>query len=174
MIKIMSATTEDAVEYVVKLAHEYVTWLVVAIQKHYPKLDISELTAEHDYDDLRKKFPGDHIPPYGFLLIAEHGGAVCGCIALGKLSDDICEMRTLFVRPEFRGQGVGKKLVEALLTQARELGYRYVRLDTLGFMQSALTMYRSLGFYNIAPYRNISAALQQYVCFLELDLSQYR
>ena len=80
-------------------------------------------------------------------------------------------MRTLFVRPAFRGMGVGKKLAEAAISEAHGLGYDYVRLDTLGFMDSALKLYRSLGFYDIAPYHNMSVSLKQYICFLEMHLT---
>lgn len=97
---------------------------------------------------------------------------VSGCVALGRLAKDTCEIRTLFVRPAFRGKGVGRKLAEAALGEARRLGYGYVRLDTLAFMDSALNLYRTLGFYAIEPYRDISASLRQYICFRELNLKR--
>jgi ribosomal protein S18 acetylase RimI-like enzyme len=172
MIEIVSAQTGDLLEHVITLSHEYVTWMIAEIREQYPELDIHEFTSEHDYNDIRKKFPGDHVPPDGCLLIALHDGAVCGCVALGKLTGTICEMRTLFVRPEFRGAGAGKKLAEASLSEARKFGYETVRLDTLGFMQSAQGLYRSLGFYDIDPYRDISDSLKQYICFLELSLGE--
>lgn len=95
-----------------------------------------------------------------------------GCVALGKLSDTICEMRTLFVRPAFRGTGMGKQLVEAVLHEAREIGYTHMRLDTLSFMDSALSLYRSLGFHDIEPYRDVSDSLKQRICFLETNLTE--
>ena len=171
MIKIIDATTNAAIEHVIVLSHEYVTWMLAEIRVHYPQLDINEFTSEHDYDDIRKKFPGEHIPPYGCLLLAMNDGDVCGCIALGKLTDSIGEVRTLFVRPSCRGAGIGKLLVGAVLSEARQIGYNTVRLDTLGFMTSALNLYRGFGFYDIAPYRDISAQLQHYICFLELTLT---
>jgi len=170
MIEIVSAQTGEAFEHVITLSQEYVTWMIAAIQQHYPALDINAFTSEHEYDDIRKKFPGEHVPPNGCLLVALSDGQVSGCVALGRLSEDTGEMRTLFVRPAFRGMGIGKKLAEASLHEARKFGYRYVRLDTLGFMHSALNLYRSLGFYDIAPYRDLSASLKQYICFLELKL----
>jgi putative acetyltransferase len=78
------------------------------------------------------------------------------------------------VRPECRGLSIGKKLTEAALTEARKLGYTHMRLDTLAFMTSALTLYRSLGFIDIPPYRKLPASIKQYVCFLELNLSEKR
>src|SRR5215510_13177504 len=115
MIEIVSAQTGEALEHVITLSYEYVTWMVAEIRNQYPELDINEFTSEHDYDDIRKKFPGEHVPPDGCLLIALNGEEVCGCVALGRLTESIGEMRTLFVRPACRGTGVGKKLVETAL-----------------------------------------------------------
>src|SRR5437016_1257229 len=167
MIEIVSAQTGKALEHVITLSQEYVGWMLAEIRQHYPELDIHEFTAEHDYDDVRKKFPGEHIPPNGCLLIALSDDEVCGCVALGKLTTTIGEMRTLYVRPAYRGAGVGRKLAEAALDEARNFGYSTVRLDTLAFMDSALKLYRSLGFYDIASYRDISASLMEHICFLE-------
>jgi ribosomal protein S18 acetylase RimI-like enzyme len=172
MIEIVSAQTGEALEHVITLSQEYVTWMIAEIREHYPELDLHEFTAEHDYDDIRRKFPGEHVPPNGCLLIAMSDGDACGCVALGKLTKTVGEMRTLFVRPAYRGMGVGKKLAEASLNEARNFGYSYVRLDTLAFMNSALKLYRSLGFYDIAAYRDVSASLKQHICFLELKLAK--
>lgn len=171
MITILAAQTGEALEHLITLSHEYVSWMIAEIQEQYPELNIDEFRSEHEYDDIRRKFPGEHIPPDGCLLIAAQDERAGGCVALGRLSEKICEMRTLFVRPQFRGAGIGRKLVEASLTEARKLGYEYVRLDTLGFMHSALKLYRSFGFYEIEAYRDISDDLRQYVHFLELKLS---
>jgi ribosomal protein S18 acetylase RimI-like enzyme len=170
MIEIVSARTGENLEQVITLSQEYTTWMIVEIRQHYPELDIREFTTAHEYDDLRKKFPGEHVPPYGGLWVALSDGKVCGCVALGKLSKTIGEMRTLFVRPEFRGLGVGRKLAQASLDEARKFGYTTVRLDTLGFMNSAQSLYRSLGFYDIEPYVDLSASLKQYIRFFELKL----
>ena len=171
MIEIVSAQTGEALEHVIRLTQEYVTWMISEIQTRYPELDVDEFTSEHDYDDIRRKFPGDHVPPDGGLLVALSDGAACGCVAFAKLTPTICEMRTLYVRPAFRGLGVGKKLVDASLDAARKRGYGCARLDTLAFMSSALNLYRSLGFYDIAPYLDVSASLKQHICFLELRLT---
>jgi putative acetyltransferase len=171
MIEIIPAQTGEALESVITLSQEYVTWMLAEIRVQFPDLDIKEFTSEHEYDDVRKKFPGEHIPPDGCLFIALSDGEVCGCVALGRLTKDTCEMRTLFVRPQFRGYKAGKKLAEASLSAARNFGYRYVRLDTLAFMTSAQNLYRSLGFYDIAPYRDVSDSLKRHICFFELKLS---
>lgn len=172
MIDVVPAQTGESLEHVIALCQEYVTWMSAEVRLHYPDADTDEIVLVHDYDNIRKKFPGEHVPPDGCLLLALSDGKACGCIALGRLNNTICEMRTFFVRPAFRGMGVGKKLVEALLDEALKVGYRYMRLDTLAFMENALRLYRSVGFYDIAPYHNISASAQQHICFLELDLAR--
>jgi len=170
MIEIVSAQSGEALEHVITLSQEYVTWMTNEIRERYPDMNPNELNSEHDYDDVRKKFPGEHVPPYGCLLIARSGTNVCGCIALGKLRDMICEMRTLFVRPSCRGEGVGKQLVEACLNEARKFGYCTMRLDTLRFMESAQNLYRSMGFYDIEPYLDLSDSLKRHICFMECQL----
>jgi len=110
------------------------------------------------------------VPPDGCLLIARQDGLTCGCIALGRLTGEICEMRTLFVRPEFRGSGAGRKLAEACLVQARLLGYRTIRLDTLAFMEGAKSLYQSMGFRPIEPYLDLSSELRLNIRFFEREL----
>ncbi|HVO69586.1 MAG TPA: hypothetical protein VMT24_06050, partial [Aggregatilineaceae bacterium] len=99
MIEIVSAQAGEALEHVITLSQEYVTWMIAEIREHYPELDLHEFTSEHDYDDIRRKFPGEHIPPAGCLLLALSDGDACGCVALGRLTKTIGEIRTLFVRP---------------------------------------------------------------------------
>jgi ribosomal protein S18 acetylase RimI-like enzyme len=170
MIEIVSAQSGAALEHLLALSQEYVTWMVAQFRAHYPELDSNELVAEHDYEDVRKKYPGDHVPPDGCLLIAVQDNQACGCIALGRLTPTICEMRTLYVKPAFRGSGVGRMLAEASLDAARKFGYSTVRLDTLAFMEGAQKLYRSMGFYDIPPYLDMSSSLKEHICFFELVL----
>ncbi len=170
MIEISPAQSGEALADMIGLAREYVAWMLGEVRQRYPELDREEFAAEHTYDDLGQKFPGNHVPPDGCLLIARQDGLTCGCIALGRLTDVICEMRTLFVRPEFRGSGAGRKLAEACLEQARLLGYRAIRLDTLAFMEGAQSLYRSMGFRPIEPYLDLSAELRSRIRFFEREL----
>jgi putative acetyltransferase len=96
--------------------------------------------------------PGKYAPPEGALLIAERDGEPCGCIALRRIDGGICEMKRLYVRPACRQLGIGRELVSRLLEEARAKGYTSMRLDTLPSMRSAIAMYRSFGFSEIAPY----------------------
>jgi GNAT superfamily N-acetyltransferase len=116
-----------------------------------------------NFDEELAGLPGDYSPPYGCLLIAE--GAAC--VALRRIDGDVCEMKRLYVRPEHRGSGLGRRLVLAIIEEARRIGYRKMRLDTMPKMDGAQRLYASLGFRDIAAYRyNPEPGAR----FLELDL----
>lgn len=102
------------------------------------------------------ELPGAYAPPNGRLLLAEVDGAAAGCVALRPTPSEPREgeMKRLYVRPAFRKSGAGRLLVVRLVDEARAVGYRAVRLDTLPSMRAAQALYRSLGFLEIAPYND--------------------
>jgi putative acetyltransferase len=115
-----------------------------------------------------EQLPGGYAPPSGRLLLAEGSGQPAGCIALHALEDGICEMKRLYVRPQFRGCNLGRTLVDALVAEARSVGYSRMRLDTVpSVMGKAVELYRQLGFREIEPYvfNPIEGAI-----YLELEL----
>lgn len=98
--------------------------------------------------------PGDYAPPHGRLVLATSRHRPAGCVALHKTAPEICEMKRLYVRPEFRGTGLGRQLAEHIIAEARNIGYHRIRLDTVEpVMQTAVALYRRLGFQEIPPYR---------------------
>jgi|SRR5215469_4539487 len=106
------------------------------------------------FDEELARLPGDYAAPQGRLLLATQEGVAAGCVALHPLADGICEMKRLYVRPQFRGQGLGKQLAEQIIREARAIGYTQLRLDTVEpIMGEAVAMYRKMGFREIAPYR---------------------
>jgi putative acetyltransferase len=110
------------------------------------------------------ELPGAYAPPRGALLLARGNG----CIALRPLDDATCELKRLYVRPQARGAGLGRRLAEAAVAEARRLGYSRMRLDTVPGMEAAQALYEQLGFRKIAPYTTNPIEGTR---FLELDLS---
>jgi putative acetyltransferase len=112
--------------------------------------------------------PGDYAPPDGRLLLAAYDTQLAGCVAVHKLSTDICEMKRLYLRPQFRGQRLGRVLADRIILEARQIGYQRMRLDTVEpVMKDAVALYRKIGFREIEPYctNPIPGAL-----YMELDL----
>jgi len=108
-----------------------------------------------NFDKELAELPGDYVPPNGRLFLADENDRTAGCVALRRIGEGIGEMKRLYVRPQFRGQGLGRNLTRAVIEAAREIGYHVIRLDTLpGKMDPAIAIYRSLGFKNIEPYYN--------------------
>jgi putative acetyltransferase len=120
------------------------------------------------FDNELAGLPGDYASPDGRLLLVKHAGELAGCVALHKLDNQICEMKRLYLRSKFRGKGLGRALAKTVIDEARKIGYRRMRLDTVKpVMKEAVAMYRKLGFKEIAPYREnpIEGAL-----YMELEL----
>src|ERR1700751_3404310 len=121
-----------------------------------------------NFDKELAGLPGDYSPPEGRLLLAAYNGQPAGCVALHKLEARVCEMKRLYLRPQFRGKGLGRALADRIIAEARQIGYQRIRLDTVEpRMKDAVAMYRKIGFQEIAPYCSnpIAGAL-----YMELEL----
>ncbi len=123
--------------------------------------DLSFQHFQREADNL----PGRYAPPSGQLLLAKSGDTAIGCVALRRITDEICEMKRLYVQPAFQGQQIGRRLAEAIIEESRRIGYKTMRLDTV--MKPAKNLYKSLGFVEIPPYENVPI---ESVVFMELIL----
>ena len=120
-----------------------------------------------DFDEELAGLPGAYAPPQGALLLAMVKDVPAACVALRPLDEDIAEMKRLYVRSAMRGLGLGELLAKAIIAEAKRLGYRKLRLDTLPEMQAARGLYQRLGFQAIAPYNDNQIPG---TAFLELEL----
>jgi len=139
MLKFFPAETGEDIELVRGLFEEYADSLGI---------DLGFQNFEEELANL----PGCYARPEGCILLARYNEEIAGCVALRKLSDGICEGKRLYVRPQFRGLKIGRKLVEAIIAEARKIGYTRMRGDTLASMTAAQALYASLGFKEIEPY----------------------
>lgn len=106
-----------------------------------------------DFDNELKTIDQQYNKPSGALLLVYDKGSAIGCAGIRKIDDEIAELKRMYVRNEYRGYGIGVRLMERSLEIARDLGYRKIRLDTLSTMEKAQALYRSFGFYEIPSYR---------------------
>ena len=137
---VIPAETEDEVRRARDLVVEYA----------------ASLGFELDFQSFEEElavFPGDYAPPRGSLLLAVREGEAVGCVAARAIGADVCEMKRLYVQPNFRGGGIGEMLVDAVIDEARRMGYKSMRLDAIRTMEAAVALYRSKGFKEIPPYR---------------------
>ncbi|MCM3141055.1 GNAT family N-acetyltransferase [Brevibacillus sp. MER 51] len=140
LLRLIHATEGNQYEQARELFMEYVDSLGV------------DLSFQNIATELQN-IPGEYAPPDGCILLALDDEQPAGCVALRKIDEQVCEMKRLYVKPEWKGRGVGKKLALAIMDDAKLRGYSFIRLDTLPTMEQAIQLYRSLGFYPIEPYR---------------------
>lgn len=162
MIKIIEVQAAAELTQVKDLFRAYFQFLS---QEH--GLDISYQGIEEELATL----PGKFAPPDGRLILAVTSEQSVGCAALRRIDDQACELKRMFVLPQFRGQGIGKALARKLIDDARTIGYECMRLDTGNFLAAAIQLYDSLGFQIIEPYNDVPEDLQKIAIFMELRLN---
>ncbi len=155
MLKIIQATTPEQLETARNLFREYQQFLNVDL-------------CFQGFEEELASLPGKYAAPYGEILLAEFDGKMAGCVAVRAIKGDICEMKRLYVKDEFRGLSIGKKLAEEIIKKAKQLNYKKMQLDTLERLQAAMGIYQQLGFKKISPY--YANPLDE-VVYWELDLA---
>jgi len=143
------------------LFEEYTTMLVEASE------GFRDYLALQHYDEELKHLEAKYGPPDGRLYLALCNGLPAGCIGLRKIDKETCEMKRLYVRPQFRGQQIGKRLVSQVIADAKEIGYAHMLLDTFPFLDHAIHIYQTCGFYEIERYND--NPLDNFV-YMKLDL----
>lgn len=153
-MEVCQASTSEHITTARALFQEYAEWLGV-------DLCFQGFTAE------LANLPGAYSPPRGRLLLALDAGQAAGCVALRPFGDNACEMKRLYVRAAWQHKGLGRRMAQHVVAEARALGYASVLLDTLPHMLPAIALYRSLGFVRRAAYYDTPLAQ---TVFMELRL----
>ncbi len=140
------------------LLEDYATW--GSAQMGDLGVDLSSTAVADHHAAFEAEVPS-LLGPRGRLLLAEQAGRPVGLVGLKPIEAELAEVKRMYVRPELRGQGLGRRLLRELLAQADELGYRRVRLETAVFMREALQLYRSLGFVETGPYAGAESEVSE-------------
>jgi putative acetyltransferase len=150
------ARGEGDIIYIRELFTEYQEWLGVDL-------------CFQGFDQELLDLPGKYAEPRGCMLLAREGEAIAGCVAVWPLDDGVCEMKRLYVRPPWRGRGLGRRLAVAIIAESKKRHYSSMRLDTLPQLKAALALYRDLGFSDTEAYYDNPL---DGVSYLELDLER--
>ena len=144
------------------LIREYLEWLNEHIQRDYDlEFDVDAM-VQSDLSD-----PHKFHPPHGRFYLANYNNQIAGVGCLKQLDNEMAEIQRMFVSPAFRGKGIGRAIAQRLIEDARAIGYRTLKLESLEFLDAAHTLYRSLGFQDIAPYADNS--MKSYQAAEQLD-----
>ncbi len=160
-IQIAEAVSQSDLEQIRELFREYFAWVQEDL-----RFDLSYQAIEEELVTL----PGAYSSPQGCLLLARDSGKPVGCIALRPHSLEICELKRMYVRPNFRGQGIGRTLCAQIIQVAKRAGYSLMRLDTELSLSSAQKIYTGFGFHPALPYYEAPEGLRDRTIFMELNL----
>ena len=167
MSHIYQAETDEDRSWVRKLFWQYLEWANGRVNEEFGvDFDIKTM-LEDDMAELEI-----FSPPDGRVLLAIDESRAAGIGCLRRILEDVGEIKRMYVRPQFRGKGIGRAILAALLDEAREAGYPKVRLDSARFMKAAHSLYRSAGFREIEPYpeSEIPLDFQENWIFMEKQL----
>lgn len=169
MVEIYQADLIEDQGHIQELFWEYLEWANSKLVSEYG-IDLDIHAMHGNMIANLDKF----LPPDGRLLLANYHQDTVGCICMKNLVSNVGEIKRLYLRPEFRGKGIGKALVRGVLNEARFIGYQKLRLDSTKFMQGAHQLYKSFGFFEIEPYKEseIPEEYHQYWVFMELSLNR--
>jgi len=168
LLKIIKAENDEQYEHAREVTRGLLTWQRRTYADQLPLLE--KYYDPVTFDAWVLAYPGPFAPPDGCLLLAYLDGMPAGAVGLRKFADGICEMKSMFVFPQFHGRGIGKALAKTLILESRRIGYQKMRLDTGPRQIAAATLYRRLGFRDIEAYYDLPLELAGEGTFMELDL----
>lgn len=160
-MKIEIVLAYDHQQEIRELFSEYTGMLVAGDSSFQEYLDLQHFDDEVDHLEVKYGMP------YGRLYVVYCDGQAAGCIGLRRIDEQNCEMKRLYVRPQFRGNKIGEKLVQKIIGDAKEIGYAAMLLDTLPFLENAVRIYQKIGFYTIDCYNDSPVSTS---IFMKLDL----
>lgn len=164
-IEIVEATTPAEINAVAALFRDYLLWMR-RIYARTPSA-IDEHFEEKEWESELADLTGHYGSPYGAIILALVDGVPAGCVVARGISEDVAEMRRLFVRPAFRGLGLGRCMTQRLAQVAAARGYTTVRLETGPLQPAAHRIYQEMGFARIAPYYEVSGWFKDRMLFFE-------
>ena len=167
-IAVQVPKTPAQLDQVRALMRSFIAW-----HKERHREDIHLINAyfgDAAFEEELASLPGKYIPPRGQLLLATLDDTPAGCVALREINSGSCEMKRMFVYAQHHGKGVGRALAEAIIKEARALGYRAMQLDTSVRQDEANGLYRRLGFQTIKPYYELPEDVRNWLVFMELKL----
>jgi GNAT superfamily N-acetyltransferase len=168
VITVMRPETTAALDDVRALMRAFVAW---HRERHVEDLAlIDEYFDKKEFEDELASLPGEYSPPDGQLLLAWDDDKPAGCVALRRIDSQACEMKRMFLYPQYLGKGIGRSLAQAIIRDARAAGYSTMRLDTSWRQQEAQALYSKLGFQRIDPYYDCPLVLKDWLVFFELRL----
>jgi putative acetyltransferase len=160
-MQIKVVVTEEDLEQVKDLFREYFAWVDTVMG-----FDMTYQGVGTELETL----PGIYSQPGGCLLIVKVDGRAAGCVALRPREPGVCELKRMYVRPEFQGQGLGRALCERVIQEGKEKGYSLMRLDTEKTLSAAQHIYHTFGFQDSAPYYAAPPGISERAVFMELPL----
>lgn len=168
MTEILRVESAYHIEEAQRLIRAFVEW---HRNRHIQDLKlIDQYFDSKEFEEELKNLKSKYAQPKGQLLLALHDGNPAGCVALKELEKGICEMKRMFVYPQFHGKGIGRALAVRIIDEARKMGFSLMRLDTSFRQTEAQTLYRSMGFKDIKPYYELPENLKNWLVFMELEL----
>ena len=167
-IKILDATSKEHLDHVRNLINSFLKW---HLKRHLEDIDlINEYFDPKDFEEELASLPGKYSKPEGSLLLAFYNNQPAGCVALKKINDHSCEMKRMFVYPEFHGKGIGHALAKAIIDEAKKIGYSSMKLDTSIRQMEAQKLYQGFGFKNTEAYYELPKKVKNWLVFMELKL----